>query len=229
MDYVYICRYGDNEELRYSLRSVEKNFPKGTVWLVGGKPDWYKGNYIPVEDFYQKQTNALQNLLAITESEEINDNFILMNDDFFVVKPVKTIKTYHGGSLMERIKTRRELTPTSKYPSILLETHRALERHGITNVLDYDLHVPMPMTKDGIRKALKMKTQWRSTYGNLYNIGGEQIEDVKVYTSSSLLEISYDFNNLKYEYLSTDDSSFPIVLDRVLRDMFPKPSKYELY
>jgi hypothetical protein len=73
-----------------------------------------------------------------------------------------------------------------------------------------------------------MGTQWRSTYGNLHNVGGIQIEDVKVYKNLPLLEISYDINDLKYEYLSTDDSSFDIVFNKILKDMFPDPSSYEL-
>lgn len=227
MDYVYICRAGENEELRYSLRSLEKNLPEGSVWLVGGKPDWYRGNYIPVESTGRKQENAINNLRTITESDKISEKFVLMNDDFFVVKPVTDIKTYHGGNLMDRIKLRREITPRSKYPELLLKAYRALQRRGIQDILDYDLHVPMIMTKSGLKQALNMGTQWRSTYGNLHNVGGTQIEDVKVYNTATLVEISYDIDNLKYEYLSTDDSSFLFVWEKILKDMFPDPSSYE--
>lgn len=228
MDYVYICRNGENEELRYSIRSVEKHGPAGRIWLVGGRPDWYVGNHIPRNNSSGKQANAIENLRAIVESTEISDKFVLMNDDFFIVKPISDIKTYHGGNLMDRIKLRREISPNSKYPSILLKAYKALQRRGLTNILDYDLHVPMPMTKAGLKEALDMGTQWRSTYGNLHNVGGTQIEDVKVYNSFSLVEISYDISDLKYEYLSTDDSSFPLVWERILKDMFPDPSSYEL-
>ena len=81
MDFVYICRSGDNEELRYSIRSVIRSFPKANIWVVGGKPVWYKGNYIIVEQNQDKYTNALNNIIAICNSKEISVSFIFMNDD----------------------------------------------------------------------------------------------------------------------------------------------------
>jgi hypothetical protein len=72
MDFVYICKDGINEELRYSIRSVVESFPDSNIWVVGGKPDWYVGNYIKVDQKLTKYKNALYNLKAITESEEIS-------------------------------------------------------------------------------------------------------------------------------------------------------------
>lgn len=195
---------------------------------MGGKPDWYTGNYVPVENASTKQLNAIQNLFTVTQTKDISENFVLMNDDFFVINPVKDIKTYHGGDLMAKIKLRREITPTSKYPDLLLKAYRALQRRGIEVILDYDIHVPMPMTKTGLKEALDMGTQWRSTYGNLYGVGGEEIEDVKVYGSGDLLEVTYDIDNLKHDYISTDDGSFLRVYNRILKDRFPNPSTCEL-
>lgn len=227
MDYVYICRDGENEELRYSIRSLEANFPPGKIWVVGGKPSWYSGNYIRVRSISSKQNNAIKNLSAIIQSDEIPEEFILMNDDFFVVKPVKEIKTYHGGSLKDKIVLRREITPGSRYPELLSKTYGFLEKIGVSEILDYDIHVPMKMSKTGLREALSFGTQWRSTYGNTHRLGGEKIDDVKVYGSGNLLELSYNMEDLKSEYLSTDDTSFPIVWKKLLKDMFPNPSTCE--
>ena len=49
MNFIYICRIGENEELRYSVRSVLNSFPEAVIWVIGGKPDWYVGNYIYVD------------------------------------------------------------------------------------------------------------------------------------------------------------------------------------
>lgn len=228
VDYVYICRDGENEELRYSIRSVETNFPAGKIWVVGGKPSWYSGNHILVNPTSSKQNNAINNLSAIVQSDEIPEEFVLMNDDFFVVRPVKEIKTYHGGSLRDKIVLRREITPGSRYLELLSKTYRFLQKIGVSEILDYDIHVPMKMSKAGLKKALNFGTQWRSTYGNTYKLGGEEIKDVKVYGSGNLLELSYDIGNLRSEYLSTDDKSFPIVWKKLLKDMFPNPSSCEL-
>jgi hypothetical protein len=228
MDYVYICRDGENEELRYSIRSVETNFPSGKIWVVGGRPSWYTGNFIPVSSTSSKQINAIKNLSAIIQTSEISENFVLMNDDFFIVKPVKDIGTYHGGNLQDKIDLRRAITPGSRYIDLLLKTQKVLQKIGISEILDYEIHVPMKMSKAGLRESLKLGTQWRSTYGNTHKVGGKEIKDVKVYGSIDLLDLSYDMDGLSSEYLSTDDQSFPIVWKKILKDMFPNPSTCEM-
>lgn len=227
VDYVYICRDGDNEELRYSIRSVVANMPPGNVWVVGGKPKWYTGNHIPVKQDMAKSRNAANNLKVICNSKEISDNFILMNDDFFAIKPIKTIKYYHGGLLSEKIELYQDLQPTSSYTRSLEETHRRLLKLGVEDPLDYELHVPMPMSKANLRVALRGNTLWRSTYGNIFHVLGKKITDVKVYASSPLLRKSYDYSSFKYDYISSDDESFQMLLEDVLLDMFPSPSLYE--
>ena len=59
MDLVYICKPGDNEELRYSIRSAVKNLKFDNLYLVGGKPDWYDGKFIAVEPIPNKFKNLL--------------------------------------------------------------------------------------------------------------------------------------------------------------------------
>ena len=49
-DIVYLLREGENDELRYSLRSVERNFPHDRVIFYGGKPDGIEPDeYIHIE------------------------------------------------------------------------------------------------------------------------------------------------------------------------------------
>jgi len=55
MDFVYICKDGVNEELKYSIRSVVESFPETNIWVVGGKPDWYTGRDISI--FFIKLLN----------------------------------------------------------------------------------------------------------------------------------------------------------------------------
>jgi hypothetical protein len=227
VDYVYICRDGENEELRYSIRSVVAHMPPGNIWVVGGKPKWYIGNHIPIKQSLPKERNAINNLKTICDSREISEDFVLMNDDFFVVKKVNTINYYHGGSLQDKMYEYEDLQPTSSYTRSLQETHRRLLRLGVENPLDYELHVPMPMTKDNLAIALRRKGLWRSTYGNLFEVGGAEITDVKVYQSGLMLSRSYDYSKLKYDYISSDDQSFERVLKDVLLDMFSEQSKYE--
>ena len=223
MDIVYICRKGDNEELRYSIRSVVKNIPNANVWVVGGKPGWYVGNYIKVEQNTTKYTNAKKNLLAIIESDKISDDFVLMNDDFYVMKPVKKVESYTVGSLEDHYTSHYDRFGRNYYANLLLNTMRALERNGIKNPLSYEVHVPMKMNKQKLAEVFKYKNSlWRSVYGNLFNDKSIQIKDVKIYSKNDINKIDKSI-----PYISTIDECFSEVHSEVLSKMFSEPSKCE--
>jgi len=229
MDYVYICREGENEELRYSIRSVVSNGKPNKIWIVGGKPDWYSGDFIDVVQNENKYQNAYKNLIAICDSNEISDPFILMNDDFYIVKNINSIDTYHGGLLLDKINLYQKINPNSNYTRKLFATYKKIKALGIENPLDYELHIPMVMEKQKLKKTLKNNDQflWRSIYGNTFNVGGEQMEDVKVYTKGPLILKSYNLNKDKHIYLSSADTSFDIILNSILIKQFIKKTKYE--
>lgn len=225
MDVVYICRSGDNEELRYSIRSVEKNLKFDSLWVVGSAPSWYTGNLIEVEPKGTKYAVARSNLKAIAKSDKISNDFVLMNDDFFIMQPMDSVQIWHGGRLDDKLKYRKVIAPYSSYTGLLSETYTVLRRHGLRNALDYELHTPLPMTKPGLEAALPYGGLWRSIYANMNNIGGEQHSDVKLYHPESNLYT--EINNVETTpYLSSDDASFAI-LSYELNKRFPDPSSYE--
>lgn len=224
MDYVYLCKEGDNEELRYSIRSVLKNAPEGIVWLVGGKPDWYVGNHIHVTQGRMAYSNARNILNAIIKSDSISNDFVLMNDDFFVMKPIDEIPVLHGGSLKKKAYMRHEIAPGAFYTNMLHSTIQSLTRNKIKDPLDYELHVPMIMNKDKLNSVLKNNGLWRSLYGNIHNIGGTEQDDVKIYGGKPLNLNPVDIENSVF--LSTDDFSFKEM--NFIRESFPDKSIYEL-
>ncbi len=227
MDIVYVCRKGDNEELRYSIRSVVKNLPESRVWVVGYKPDWYVGDFIPVEDTSGKFNNIRLALLAAANHPKVSKNFIYMNDDFFLIKPIKRLKTYSGGLLSDKVARYRQINPTSGYVISLKKTMECLNRLGIKNPIDYDIHVPMILNKQKLIDIAYLPFQTRSIYGNFYQIASETITDVKRYHSGSYMSnMSYAGN--KYPFISSEDKSFDLLKDTILADMFPEPSKYEV-
>jgi len=227
LDYVYVCRDGDNEELRYSLRSLVKNAPKGNVWVVGGKPDWYKGNFIPVKNAHNKFENIKNCMKVVAETKEISDDFVSMHDDFFIVKKINKFEIYHGGYLEDRVSEYNLLSPNSYYTRLLANTHKRLKKMKYKNPLDYDIHVPITMNKDNLKISLSQPYLERSMYGNMFDIGGIKREDVKVYFNGSLMERSYDYLSNSSEYISTTDRSFNDLKKDLLEDMFPDATIYE--
>lgn len=226
MDLVYICRAGDNEELRYSLRSIEKNSPADKVWVVGYKPSWYEGPFISMPDTSTKFNNIRNALFKVAEHPEISEDFVLMADDFFLIKPINEWKSYDGGLLLDKITRYRKINPTSTYLILLKKTFRHLVRMGIKEPINYDIHVPMIFNKTKLLDISYMQFQPMSLYGNIYQIASETITDVKRYASdSNMSHLSYTENS--YPFISTEDRSFEVVKDELLGDMFTEPSKYE--
>lgn len=229
MDFVYICKEGINEELKYSIRSVVESFPDSNIWVVGGKPDWYVGNYIKVEQRESKYKNAVENLKTISVSDQISESFVLMNDDFYIIKKINKIENFHGGYLLNKINLYQKLNGNSQYTRKLSGTYKKLKALGFENPLDYELHVPMIMEKTKLKIVLELIDQflWRSIYGNKFNVGGTEMQDVKVYNSGPLVLKSYNLNIDNHTYLSSADSSFNNIFNKILKDRFNKKTKFE--
>lgn len=228
MDVVYLCRSGPNEELRYSIRSVEKNMPHRSIWVIGQSPEWYRGNFIEVQNLNAKYSNARANLDELVKSKHISENFILMNDDFFIMRPVEKVGYFYNGSLLERAEGNELLTTTGAYTRLLYNTYDRLKKMGIEEPLNYEVHIPMIMNKKDLKEVLKHKTcLWRSMYGNIYEVGGTNKEDVKVYSVNSSNPKSYDWKGKNFAYLSTQDSSFPNIHRNLLAKKFKSPSSIE--
>ena len=229
MDFVYICKDGANEELKYSIRSVVESFPNSNIWVVGGKPDWYIGNFIEVKQKESKYKNAVENLKTISVSEQISESFILMNDDFYIVKKIDKIENFHGGYLLDKINLYQKLNGNSQYTRKLSGTYKKLKALGFENPLDYELHIPMIMEKEKLKIILDLIDQflWRSIYGNKFEVGGTEMQDVKVYTTGPLVLKSYNLNIDNHTYLSSADSSFNNIFNKILKDKFNQKTKFE--
>ena len=221
MDYVYICRSGDNDELRYSLRSIEENMPEGRVWVIGHRPVWYIGDFIPVNDIGGKFDNIKNCIKVASEHAEISNNFILMNDDFFALKKIETMPILHGGLLKDKIERYKEQMMSPKYIKLLELTYKQLLANNITDPIDYDIHVPIVMNKEKLSQAIPIAYFPRSAYGNFASIGGTKITDVKVYGSVKIK------NDEAFDFLSTEDRSFLSLRDNLLQQKFSKIGKLE--
>lgn len=229
MDLVYSCRPFENEELRYSIRSAVKHLDFDSIWLIGGKPDWYRGNFISVENVGNKYRSISNCLRHAVESDKISNNFVFMNDDFYIMKNIRQIPIVHGGLLSKRVAEYQELFTRSTYTTEMSKTLRYLIKSGYPEPLDYDIHVPMHMKKEILDKALKSKCQPRSVYGNIANVGGEEIKDVKVYRFGPLTERSFDYQNNDFSMISSQDDSFEILKRELLENTFATKSEYEKY
>lgn len=186
-DIIIPYKANDSGELETCIDLIEKNVSHRYIHVIDQK-------FHPISHVDQilKLKWAIENL-------DLTDEFYLFNDDFFVMQPIEDIPYYHRGSLKEQSDKRR----IGYYGLALKNTVNYL---GVDTSISYELHVPMLFNKLKLHKLINSLIPTipkgkcpliRSTYGNLYDVGGEYIEDIK---------------NIKdYEgktFLSTTESSF---------------------
>lgn len=217
MKFVYICRDGSNEELRYSIRSVLHFYPDADIHIFGGRPSWYSGKYTEVKDQGNKFDNISECYKEICSSDI--DKFILMNDDFYIINKPESFGYYHDGLLEDKIQRHMDEYGISKYARVLSEANKELKRMGIARPLNYDVHTPMMFEKEKLSKVIGLSDAPRSMYGNIYEVGGEKIKDIKIYKHTESVHINGYF-------LSSEDNSFKKVLG-LLQSKFKDPSPYE--
>lgn len=229
MQFVYLCGPGTSEDLKYSIRSLVKNFKDPEIILVGNKPSWYTGKFISVIQNGTKYANVHKNLEAAIDSSEINEKFVVMNDDFYIIKSIDDIAYSHEGSLRDKYRDYLSSYASYSYVKKITNTHDKLARLGFSNPLSYELHVPFLVEKSKLLEVIKYKNLlWRSMYGNIFNVGGEQTADVKVYLTSNMSFKDYDYLSGDSPFLSTNDSSFKVIERNLLRGMFNEKSYLEV-
>lgn len=224
-DIVYCVKESeDNEELRYSLRSIH-NFPHDKVWIYGYCPSWCKPDYyVHVEqDQDNKWHNVGKLLHLIMENNKISKNFWLFNDDFFIMEKVDKPINYHNGDLYKRIVTLEDYYKRSTGYSIALR-QCAKEVEAISDTSrNYELHIPMLVNRAKARELHTIANSYgfRSLYGNYCNIKSKEMRDVKI---NNLTD-----RYIKGVYLSTSDNSFKYgVVGKQIRKMFPDKCQYEV-
>ncbi|MEU5431701.1 hypothetical protein AB0H73_39790 [Streptomyces olivoreticuli] len=227
-DIVYIVREGDdNEELRYSLRSICANLRHEKVWMVGYRPSWVANSveFVRAPSPEGKWEGASARMRAACESPRIPENFLYFNDDFFVMRPVSEVPVLNLGSLHTHIE---HLRGSQKYKDSLMETYRFLRKRKQPRELSpisYELHVPLPVRKEGMLKAIEearevRRPQCRSLYGNIHKIAGILAGDCKVVSRARGAPYG--------PFVSTTDSSFNNgLIGKQLRAKFPDPCRYE--
>lgn len=245
MDAVYLTRHGDsNPELLYSIRSL-RYLPVNHVWVAGYVPRWIKdAGTIRTNQTQTRYMNVFYQLDAIARNDDISEEFLLMNDDFFVMwRTFSDIPVYHRGLLDLFIE---ESHINAGYGRYLQRTADLLRSWGIDNPLAFTSHCPVVMKRECLAElcdALKPGSDrlppgqtgqgggylYRTLYGNLFEGGGIRAPDFKV-AGRSIEDFQkvVDRHHGNPLFLSTDDQAFMYGhVGAVIRAKHPKPSPYE--
>lgn len=225
MHLVYIVRPGQNEELRYSIRSAVTNLPVQSLTIVGGAPGWVRGaRHIPGNRHRSKPMNVLDNIRLAVTDPDLPDDVVIMNDDFYIMEPCDTIPVLYREPLAQHISRVRS---RDWWAESLQRTATWLAEVRHTDPLSYELHTPFPMNRPLMASILDRlgdryadnPPQWRTIYGNLAGIGGDRSADGKLSTAQGILPAG--------RFVSTSDVGFYMGAHRKLAALFPHRSPFE--
>lgn len=223
-----------NEELRFVLRSIEANMPHRKIFFAGFMPSWAQNvELISVEQpAGVKYDKSAANTRAACLDPRVSDDFILFNDDFFVMKQVERIDPVHRGSLWEFLKIYRNLNSEYRaYYNGIIRAIEILKAHGLKSELrSYELHIPMIFNKAKRLEVYEIQDQWprnyaalhtNTIYGNMFVKAQVQRKDVKINSLTQAPDPNLDF-------LSSGDTAWTAGrIGSFIKESFPQPSKFE--
>jgi len=246
-DLVYILKQSDiNPDLKFSLRSVEKFCSYKSIWVVGYKPFWIKNvQYLPTLQTSNKWVNSMTNIIAACNCPDISDDFVLMNDDFFMLKNITDWrKTFNLclNTIDEEWK-KYELKQPSRWQYGFLYAKELLDKLQCKRRYNYEYHGPIVFNKQNFLKMLEIpeiaeitKTtkcfHKRSMYKNLYPDtdlpAPRKFVDTKIRLNYDLLNMFLHESFLSvFDGVVDNDIKYP-KLNAFLYRMFPEKSKYEI-
>ena len=233
MDIVYLIKKTElNEELRYSLRSLA-NIPHNKVFIVGDCPNFINEEtvfYIPnikKESRYETTTNHTK---LACQCDELSQDFILMNDDFFILNPIteEDLKL-NRGLMQEQVNFyHKNHKPLTNYDLLVEQAMNELKLQGFENPISFELHTPMIINKINFLSILSKINKnslhccKRSVYGNYFIKQSKAINDVKILSSHIFKQEVQG----RYNLLSCSESCWGKIRPFII-NKFPEKSIYE--
>lgn len=222
----------DDFELRYCLRSIERNLlDLGNVWIIGHRPLWCHGvKHIPFEDSYQdnKSANIINKIMRACMEDNLTNEFIRMSDDQCILTKMyanEILPVYN-----EDLKT-KENWSDNRWDHLLKRTQIALERKGMT-AFNYEPHIPLPVFK---KLFLKTMIGWdygagigyvtNSLYYNTIVHSHEKV-DVSKRAAYFKPDLPIDLSGKKFLCYSDAGLSYPLM--NAMKTMFPDKSRFEV-
>jgi len=214
-------------ELRFALRSIDQHLTGFTnLVIIGTPPDWYKGEYINAPNYnHRKQYSIYTKLLTACEFGAVSDEFLMFNDDHFLLKPFNAnqIGHWHNGKLKDSINGNHG----ARYKEAIANTLQV-----IPEGLNYDIHVPCHYRKEYFKEIFSNRTDEiliKSLYFNtLYHseINGAEMSDFKINQLLSKEAIKELIKDRLFFSTSTNGMKKPMI--ELLNELFPNKSQWEL-
>lgn len=209
-------------ELKFALRSIEKNLTGyNQIFIIGDKPKWLKNIiHIPARDYAgRKAYSIMQKTLKGCNDKRLSNDFIFTNDDIYFLKPINVneIKYWYEGTLEDWLKK----SDSGKYKIQIKNTMKLI---GLPSFY-FDIHCPIVFNKYIYETAFKNQEKeiLLKTYYGAWNTD-EPMKDLKL--NGHLPEKR--IKELIKDRLFFSTGNFSNQAERVLNELFPNKSKYEI-
>ena len=243
MDILYCLGEGskwNNNELRYSLRSLEK-FGKnvGNIYVVGYDPGILsdKVTFIDCPNKYdRKQKNILQAVVYAVEHSDIGEEFLYSSDDHFYVRETDfdNYPYFCKGELIAKVSKENRF---KKYFLSLVETRILLKKYNLP-YYNFSQHGNTHFTREGIKRAKQIiEESYHTRYGceptcivlnTIYSYSPFEIikrEDLKIKSLKNKEDLITKIGDR--EVFSISDVAIENGVKEYLEQLFPKKSIYE--
>jgi hypothetical protein len=226
-------RWNDTE-LRYCLRSAEKHLTGyGDVFIIGERPEWLRNViHIPCPDYgdktYDKERNIYGKIMAACADDRVTDDFFFMNDDHFLLQDYEAGKFpyYCQGWL-------GEFMTVTDYNNTVRNTNELLWPLG-HDCLYFDIHCSIVYSKEKFTWCVSdadwskpfgycIKTVYGNTVAGLQAIEYPDLKINEVYSSDKIRKLIAG-----RPWFSIGDQAREGGLLKVLQELYPRKSKYEL-
>lgn len=219
-------------ELKYSLRSAEKycfNYDK--VVIVGHKPLFIHNvtHLYATDNHKNKARNIMEKVMIAAGSGEVSDNFVLMNDDYFLRRPIDCVSYpyYHKCHLSRTMEINKTI-----YHFHVKTTFDLLASRGLLQE-NYDTHCPIIYNKERLTEVVN-GVDWnievghilRSLYCNTLGLNGGYKEDCKV--NRPLKKFAWHEYTKDADCFSIGDAAINMEFVDFLNELYPNKSRFEV-
>lgn len=211
MDAVYILGNGslaNNDEIKYSVRSLSENMlDLENLFIIGENPDNLPlAKVIIADDSYSsKWQNVFNKTRLACQCPDISDEFLLMNDDFFILQP------FLG----------------AEYPFYALKNSNG----GSDGMNSFHVHAPIRIKKDWyLNMPLDINSKGthspRSFYSNFYKAPPTFCSDFIIQTDAHFSSFDSQIQNKPVFSISNSAMLNPDFVSW-LDQLYPTPSRFE--
>ena len=249
IDIIYpnVEKFAQWEELKYSLRSLEKNLcnVEFRVWIVGDWPDWMnpdEAHHLPCTlSGETPRIDIVHKHLAVIENRLIGEEYFWMNDDIYLVNPVQYADMCLNVAVNDLAYTKSRFNRQTLWGSDVLNTYDTLKRAGLPT-WNYAAHIPHRFEKQKVMQLidgfvmLHNRLDIQILYYNYWFRDFYPYMDTLDLTNNQGFSVNrQDPNTAKLEaqlkvkkYMNNGEGGMGPVLQKYLKRLFPEKSRFEL-